>query len=351
MPEPSDMVSSDGKPAEPTPLTGGDKPRLKIKGADEVGGVASGSHRGQYFLLRDGSQEGPFSRETVVSLIQSALASPQDLAWSEGNTGWRSLGDLFPGVRPLVRPPERIEAQHERLDVEIPRFSHEIFASLSYPFRGDGAFIMGVAVGVMVLLWGLGNLLGRLSFFAYLPGLWLLGYLFGALQNVVKSSAQGDSELPKWPEWHPSFSEAVRPLSHWISCQLVCFLPALVASIVAANNGSETCWGLAFAFFLGGAVYFPMALMAVAMGDSVEAMDPVFIYRSIRAVGWDYLLLLSVLFVLVLTHYLGNLAMGQVPMSGIQVLWSTSNTVYFSMVLARMIGVYYRSHQRDLGWF
>ncbi len=339
---------SDAVPTDPTPMAGAAVPRLRIRGLDEAGGKSSS---GGYFLIRDGRQQGPLSREAVVTLIQAAHASPLDLGWREGETGWRPLGDLFPGVRPLVRPLHSSEVHPLREKSEPQAFYKEVLPSLSYPFRGDGGLIMAGGTAAVFVLWLVGSAMGGLGVLAIGFSFLIYGYLLGSLQIVIQASAQGEPDIPKWPEIRSATSDCVQPFRLWVTCQLVCFAPALVAGFLATVQSSSTFLGMAIAFTLAGAFCFPMSLLAVAMADTGEAIDPVFIYRSIRAVGWDYLLLLAVLALLVTAHLAGNVAAEHYQIPGLRMVWSSANAVYFGVVLARLLGVFYYSNRERLGWF
>jgi len=339
---------SDAVPTDPTPMAGAAVPRLKIRGLDAKGGKSSS---GGYFLIRDGRQQGPLSREAVVTLIQAAHASLQDLGWREGETGWRPLSDLFPGVRPLVRPLPTSEIHPLREKSEPQAFYREILPSLSYPFRGDGGVIMAAGTVAVFVLWLLGSMLRGFGVVSLGFFILIYGYLLGSLQIVIQASAQGEPDLPKWPEIRSATSDCIQPFRLWVTCQLVCFAPALVAGFLASVRDSSTFLGMALAFALGGAFCFPMSLLAVAMADSGEAIDPVFIYRSIRSVGWDYFLLLAVLGLLATAHLAGNAAAEYYQIPGLKMVWSSANSIYFGVVLARLLGVFYYSNQDRLGWF
>jgi hypothetical protein len=77
--------------------------RLRISGATPDGKLPASS-ASQYFLIRDGQKAGPFKREEVVTLLHIGHATPRDLGWQEGQSGWCPLGEL-PGVGPIVRAP------------------------------------------------------------------------------------------------------------------------------------------------------------------------------------------------------------------------------------------------------
>ena len=103
---------------------------------------------------------------------------------------------------------------------------------------------------------------------------------------------------------------------------------------------------------LAGALYLPMSLLGIAMFDSVNALHPMLVVRSILRIPGHYLLTFIVLVVLggvkVMAGQLGDLP-GALGMVGHVVdefdgLWSA----FFS---ARLLGGLYHLNHRRLGWF
>lgn len=332
-------------PVDPTDRPRDDAPRLKIR---SVTGPDGSPNRPGYFLLRDGKQQGPFTRDAVVSLIQSAHSSPMDLAWAEGQTGWRPLGELFPGVRPLVRPPQPLDDDPTIERSEVVAFTRNVIPSLIYPFRGDGFIIMGIGTVVYFVVSLAFGMLGLLSTILYIL---VMGYFLGALQLVIHASAKGETDLPKWPELETGWRDVVHPFRLWASCGLLCFSPAFLMFFLSRAQASDTLFGTGIAFMLGGFVYYPMALLAVAMADSVEAMNPLLVLRSIQLVFKDYLLLVLVLAIVVGTYVFGLVAIEQGALRLVQKFWSAANFLYFGLIQARLLGVFYHSNQEKLGWF
>lgn len=350
MPAPSHSASGDPVQTDPIPVPFMEEPktRLKLRDVDEFGRLPQSKG---YYLVRDGQQQGPLTREAVVALIQSAHVSLLDLGWSEGASGWRPLGDLFPGVRPLVRPPERVEVEAARARSERQAFSREILPALSYPFRGDGSIILGIGVAGLAVLWLLGYMALPFRVFSAALSIFGMGYLFGSLQIVLHASSQGEAEVPQWPVLQTATNDCLRPLVLWVSCILVCFGPALILLAQSTQDSFSTMAGISTVFALAGAFCFPMAVLAVAMAETWKAADLIFIFRSIRSVFWDYALLVAVLALIGLTYFLGNIAAGQYAVAGVSQLWGAANFIYFGVVLARLLGVFYYSNSDRLNWF
>ena len=59
----------------------------------------------EIYVSKDGAQEGPFSVEQIVSLIQSGKYLPTDLGWHEGIKDWVQLSSLMPKEIPKKTTP------------------------------------------------------------------------------------------------------------------------------------------------------------------------------------------------------------------------------------------------------
>ena len=141
---------------------------------------------------------------------------------------------------------------------------------------------------------------------------------------------------------------------------ILVFAPALVASVMAGRAalwGTELAalaWGgAALVLTLLGVVYYPMAMLAVALFDTVTATTPLAVVPAICRVPFQYafvLLLLLVLWVLrhgadrVLALFpLGWQALGFLPLALL--------SFYTLIVSCRLLGILYRANARRLGWF
>jgi hypothetical protein len=189
-----------------------------------------------------------------------------------------------------------------------------------------------------------------------------LGYYFATLQLVIQSTAHGDDKLPKWPEFGDWWADILEPALKWLGTLVVCFGPAVglivyggVAAAISAGGGGAPANGgmvaLAGILFLVGLVGFPMALLAVAMFDSLSALNPLLIVRSVIVAPLHYILM---------TMFLGGLFAANV---GVQMVVEAMNlpivgslitsfvSLYASLLFARVLGVFYRVNKGRLGWF
>jgi hypothetical protein len=124
-------------------------------------------------------------------------------------------------------------------------------------------------------------------------------------------------------------------------------------TIYAAYSGGGAWLGWATtASIIIGAVYFPMAFTAVAMFDSLAAVNPLLIIPSILKIPKEYaltivlfvfILILRWLAVKVLPEFLG------VPYI-LPAIISNFFGLYLLAVLMRILGLLCRKNKDELGW-
>lgn len=322
--------------------------RLRIKGASAEGKPPESSSR-QIFLIRDGQRTGPFKREVIETLLRTGQADPKDLGWQEGQQGWRPLQELVPGVKLVARmvpTPVNLSVPKQFDD---PSFAAALFGTLAFPFRGDGLIIL---VSGSLMLLAVNLLLSYAGILGFSLGLFATGYFFGALQIIVQSSAHGEAEMPRWPDLQMWTAEAVQPLLLWVATLLACFGPALLAAAgVRLQEENTTAWGFAIALGLGGFLYYPMALLGVALSDSLAGVNPVLVFRSIALLPGRYAAVVALLALLLALQVVGGFMAEQLPVKLVGHVWNSFNSLYFAVVQARVLGVFYHANREQLQWF
>jgi len=226
-------------------------------------------------------------------------------------------------------------------------FASQIPQAFKYPLRGDGILLLvGGVVFILVL-----DLVVRFSFL--ISGLVSLGgggYLAAYYQRILVSSGQGEAEMPTWPDF-TSFSDLLPPLGQCLATLLISFGPAMVLSAIPAELIPWKNWGVVAAL-LGGCVYFPMAFTAVAMADSVAALNPLVVIPSILRLPLDYSLSVILLVGLFVLEEFGTKLLAHLlPIPLVPGLVSGFVGLYLLCVMLRLMGVLYFVHKDDLGWF
>jgi uncharacterized protein (AIM24 family) len=75
------------------------------------------------FLTKNGSQEGPYSREQLQKMVADGQVTGDSLCWHEGLAGWSRLAEVIPDLAPAVpaMPPPLHAASTGSVKMEILR--------------------------------------------------------------------------------------------------------------------------------------------------------------------------------------------------------------------------------------
>jgi hypothetical protein len=228
--------------------------------------------------------------------------------------------------------------------------------AFAYPFQHGGTLILICAtifLGLVDFLSGAARMGGvLLAVRGLLLYIIFLGYLFAYMQNVIQSTARGDENEPTLPDITNFFEDLLIPCLQLIATGLLSFGPA-IAVMIWSVNGGETIASMAMipAIILG-CLYFPMGFLAVAMFDTITALNPILIVPSIMKVPLEYLtacLLLGLIFVV---RWLGRDALPTIiPVIIIPDIISSFIGLYVLTVQCRILGLVYFTNKPRLAWF
>jgi hypothetical protein len=182
------------------------------------------------------------------------------------------------------------------------------------------------------------------------------GYALLFLGHMLVSSALGENDHPRWPEWQPS--EIAEGIGRWFWA--VMFGGALggIPLVYYRMHCGEIDW-FDLVVFLNlitlGVGYAQMALAAALLHDNIIAANPFTVLLAIFRIGWDYLrpCLVAVL-VLVMAGMAAWGLIYQMPtiwMEGLAIWLFWVFIFYGAMVVVRMMGLTYHAHALDLHWF
>jgi hypothetical protein len=182
------------------------------------------------------------------------------------------------------------------------------------------------------------------------------GYALLFLGHVLVSSALGEIDHPRWPEWHPAdISEGI---CRWFWAG---FFGLLLGGIPVAYYWMHCGaidwfdWIVFAELLIIGVAYAQMALAASLLHENLIAANPITVVMSIFRLGGCYLrpclvasatLVLAGLGIRGLLYHMPKMWMEAVA------LWAFWLVVlYCAMVALRMMGLTYHAHALDLSWF
>jgi hypothetical protein len=223
-------------------------------------------------------------------------------------------------------------------------------AALRYPLRGQGSGLFWVYLALLVAF--------RLV--AAVPGLWLLVYLFrvgiallvpGLLYAIVRRTAEGDDELPDWPDFADG-EERLREVLTFLGTMLVAFLPAALAlhfsscdllDLPGAAGGAARCRvALAAGLLLGLPLAVPM-FGSLAIHENIDLLFRLDLHvRALVATGLDGLGAVLLTYAVLGASRLLGLALGGFPLLGFAL--GPGVAAYGSFVGAHVVGLMFRKH-------
>jgi len=180
------------------------------------------------------------------------------------------------------------------------------------------------------------------------------------MQNIIHSTAAGDEEMPGWPPF-----DGLAGCFFQLAGAVVFAFGIAIALYCVAVFGEQPAVGIYLipALVLG-CLYFPMALLAVAMKDSPLAANPLVVVPAIFKVPLEYLIT-----VVVLALVMGIRASGEPLISsvfprgltthsmpklfaylGVEGFWKLAE-VFLLAVNMRILGLLYLTKKHRLGWF
>ena len=259
---------------------------------------------------------------------------------------------------------EQLAEQERKLVKEGRTFFQDLPGVFKYPFGQGGAlllifgtFAFCVMDGVMFIIkffiryFGIVGLLATLFvlIFVVVTG---YGYLFAYMQRIIVASAQDDDRLPDWPEFSEWGSDIVRPFFMLAFTFAACFGPAFGYLVSASGSETDLNQLILFPLIALGFLYFPMALLAVAMADSVAAVNPLVVVPAIMKVPRAYLIACVVFFMVVLVRYLSVTVLARItPAPMLSAIPAGFLALYFLIVEMRLLGLVYYKNRERFGWY
>ena len=232
-------------------------------------------------------------------------------------------------------------------------FYASLAGAFTYPFKGAGIITMICATIAFAAI----GFVSR-GLFGILIAISLYGFIFLFMQNIIHTTTSDESEDMGFPDVGGTFGAAFQ--------LAVVFLASFwlwTALVVAKFFDVEIPVQAIIASRILGLIYFPMALLAVAMKDSPVAANPLIVLPAMMKAPFQYgitvLLLLFVYGISAVGDMLSSNA-GHNMMSkdmstffvGVGIKCAVGLiSVYLLCVTMRILGLFYNASKEKLGWF
>ena len=224
-------------------------------------------------------------------------------------------------------------------------FYQRLPSAFVYPFKKDGLMLLISGTVVFAVLQILQMFLGGLVSLGIV--VFAVGYLFAYIQRIIVSSAQGEEGLPDWPDFSNVWDDIISPFLQLTATWLACLAPA----ILVYQFAPEPLKIFGVPLIVLGLVYFPMALLAVAMYDTVAALNPLLVIPSMFRVPLAYFVTLLVLAGIIgFSFGMGHVLELLVPVPIVPTIIMEFFSLYFLTVEMRILGLLYNSEQHRLHW-
>lgn len=304
-----------------------------------------------YQILVNGAPTGPYPLSEVIAGMESGRFLPEQHAWTEGWPEWRALSEVFPECVPVsVHSASSPAALAVASGKSGPAVSDPpLLSALAYPFWGDGIIILITGTLFFTVL-GVGTMMAPRG--SLILGVFCTGYLLVTLQGIVQGSANGEHRMPSWPAFESSswVADFLQPCFLLMATIALCLGPGYALIRFGAATENTTQIGLGIALLAGGAIYLPMALLAVAMTDSVIGLDPRVVIPSIAAIPLKYLGILALLAGVLVVKTALQIKVDQLQIGLLSTLINGFLSLYFAVVQARMLGLLYFTSRHRFRW-
>jgi hypothetical protein len=182
------------------------------------------------------------------------------------------------------------------------------------------------------------------------------GYALLFLGHMLVSSALGENDHPRWPEWHPS--DIAEGMGRWFWASFFGAALGGVPLVIYWMHCGDVDWfdWIVFVELIMLAVgYAQLALAASLLHDNLMAANPITVFLAIARIGRGYLrpCLVAAIALLLAGFALWSL-LYEMPTFWIEgvAIWAFWVFVFYeAMVVVRMMGLTYHAYALDLHWF
>jgi hypothetical protein len=221
-----------------------------------------------------------------------------------------------------------------------------------YPTTASGMIHIAVFVIVPILI----GLLDRYvlshahhygGFVSVILYIFLIGYMFHYFAECVRDSAAGGIRAPEILGRIVGRDEMIERYITLFACFAFFFGPVILyrgyVHFYRMQVNSAIFWSL----LAYGVFFFPMGILAVVMFDSINGLNPVLLICSIASKFFQYCALIMFIFILGFLPVALNWIF---PQSLIISYISSVVRIYLIMVVAHLLGLFYRRYQEKLNW-
>lgn len=212
----------------------------------------------------------------------------------------------------------------------------------TYPFRGSGKYMLLFACVLSVL----SKWVAFAPLFGGMASLLLAAYLTATYFEIIETTATGSDEAPMFPNISNLWEDLVWPMLKSVIVFAVSFAPWWIYRL-AVDEADQTAV-IHFALLGFGAVYFPMAMMAVVVLGYIGALGPHIVFPAIIRAGGLYWLAVFLIVLMFLFEVFVGSAVSKLPLAGTLIIALVG--IIAMMWNGRTLGIVYRERREEMGW-
>lgn len=283
-----------------------------------------------------GAQPGLTHR---VAFLHEVAQATSALSGQLGGAAYPAVGR--PGQQPVVRRP----------------FVTDLLASFYFAGIRNNALNILITTAACAIFYPFMILPGFLRLVAIIPLVAILIYVIQFNWLVLRETADGEDEIPWFETDWDLWNDVAKPLI-WVGViSFLCTLPAIygMAWLPPATPARGVYIWLLLA---GGWLFWPVAVMSIAMGGSIWFIRPDWLVRCMVGMGPRYLVAWA-LVMITLSGWLFFMML-DVPSTGsvgldmialfFRAALTTGVNLYFGYVTFRMIGLLFRHYRHRFPW-
>ncbi|HBL28273.1 MAG TPA: hypothetical protein DD490_15670 [Acidobacteria bacterium] len=216
--------------------------------------------------------------------------------------------------------------------------------AMAYPFRGSGLLMFIVAVVCMMLVQVLLTFGFGLWRYIFAAGFWSL--MIGLQFSIVRTTAEGENELPEWPDYS-DFGERLADVLTYLGIACLQFGPAALYVLLRMETVVTGEPGVVFWAVFALLAWLGAALATMAYGAAGRFSRPSILRLDLHARGFmgggaDAVNAANLTFGLGAAFFLLRLAFSSIPILG--AILSGIVGAYWFFTSAHIAGVLFRRH-------
>jgi hypothetical protein len=215
---------------------------------------------------------------------------------------------------------------------------------MGHPFSASAAPVLIVGT----LLYLATAYLARYSVWLTLP---IIFYVVAFLHNIVGAAADGDEELPSWPNPGDPWDGVVRPALMFTLSAGVAFLPLIAYLWHVHDAGLYARPSAVFPLTAWALIYLPFSVLSTATADHFSGANPIRVLSAFSRLHFKFMFAAILALVMVGVRFaLANVVGAFIALPALPELMTGFFTSYFLLLELRLLGILYHTNRNELRW-